>query len=175
MTDSQIVDKVGKIELGRKFDLSVLAPDFLWIAVMWAIFQISGKWPISNKLLNNLDNEKDIGVEMKCINFPGMPQCDKYDCLIFLIILATSIGEVFKVFKLETPSFLCKFGTRPWTRSNSSQISQLNQILWNNMICCLSLVGFIIHYFQRFSHFVIWLILVCWLLHNCSITFKNSL
>ena len=27
------------------------------------------------------------------------------------------------------------------------------QILLNNTICCLSLVGFIIHYFQRFSHF----------------------
>ena len=94
MTDSQIFDKVGKIDIGRKFALSVLSPDLLWIAVMCSIFQMSGKWPSSNKLLNSLDKENDIGVEIKWINLPGMPQCDKYDCLIFLIILATSIGEV---------------------------------------------------------------------------------
>ena len=41
---------------------------------MWAIFQIVGKCPISNKLLKSLDIENDIGVEMKLKNFPEIPQ-----------------------------------------------------------------------------------------------------
>ena len=46
---------------------------------MWAIFQISGKWPISKRLLKSLDIEKEIGVEIKLRNFPGIPQCDRCD------------------------------------------------------------------------------------------------
>ena len=35
------------------------------VIVTCAIFQISGKCPASNKLLNNLDIENDIGVEIR--------------------------------------------------------------------------------------------------------------
>ena len=97
MTDSQIFDKVGNKEIGRKFLLSVFEPDFLKIAVTCAVFHKSGNCPASNKLLNNLDIENEMGVEIRWINFPGMPQCDRWDLFIFLINFATSIGEVFNV------------------------------------------------------------------------------
>ena len=76
----------------------------------WAIFHKYGKWPISNKLLNNLDIENEIGVAIICINLPGIPHCENCDFLIFRINFATSIGDVFKLFNEETPSFCCKFG-----------------------------------------------------------------
>ena len=78
---------------------------------MCAIFQISGKCPISNKLLYNLDKEKEIGVDIKRIDLPDTPQYDEYDLFIFLTIFAITIGEVFNIFKEEIPSFLCKTGT----------------------------------------------------------------
>ena len=62
MTDSQILDRVGKREIGLKLDFSVFGPDLLYTAVMWAIFHIFGKWPASNRLFNNLEKEKEIGV-----------------------------------------------------------------------------------------------------------------
>ena len=111
ITDSQIFDKVGNNEIGRKFLLSVLEPDFLWIAITCAIFQVSGKCPTSNKSLNNQDKEKEIGVEIRWINFPGIPQCDKWDFLIFLIILATSSGDVFTILRGVIPSVFSKTGT----------------------------------------------------------------
>ena len=61
---------------------------------MWAIFQIVGKCPISNKLLKSLDIENDIGVEMKLKNFPEIPQWDWNDFFIFLINFPISIGLV---------------------------------------------------------------------------------
>ena len=45
------------------------------------------------------------------VQLPGIPQWDKYDFFIFLMIFATSIGEVLSVFKGLIPSFLCKRGT----------------------------------------------------------------
>ena len=50
--------------------------------------------PSLNKLLNSVLREKDIGVEISEINFPGIPQYEEQDCLMPLIILATSRGEV---------------------------------------------------------------------------------
>ena len=37
---------------------------------------MSGKWPISNKLLNNLYSGNETGVDIKDINLPGIPQCE---------------------------------------------------------------------------------------------------
>ena len=71
---------------------------------------MSGKCPISNKLLKSIEREKETGVEIIWINLPGMPQYEKCDFLIFRIILATSMGEVFNILKVAAPSFLCKFG-----------------------------------------------------------------
>ena len=64
-----------------------------------ANFYKYGKWPISNKLLNNLDIENDIGVAIMWINLPGIPHWDICYCLIFWIHFAISIGEVFILFK----------------------------------------------------------------------------
>ena len=74
ITDSEIFDRVGKSDIGRKDDLSVLGPDLLYTAVMCAIFQLVGKYPISNILFKSRESEKEIGVAIKCINLPGMPQ-----------------------------------------------------------------------------------------------------
>ena len=65
MTDSQILDSVGKREIGLKLDFSVFGPDLLYTAVIWAIFHIWGKWPASKRLFSNLESEKDIGVAIK--------------------------------------------------------------------------------------------------------------
>ena len=110
MTDSQILEIVGRIEIGRKELLSVLGPDLLYTAVTCANFHKWVKWPISNRLLNNLDIENDIVVEIIWMNFPGIPHWEKCDFLIFLINFATSMGEVFN--KL-TPSFLSKVKPEP--------------------------------------------------------------
>ena len=65
MIDSQFFDKVGKIEIGQKFDMSVFGPALLKMAVTCASFQTFGKCPISNKLLNSLESENEIGVEIR--------------------------------------------------------------------------------------------------------------
>ena len=85
-------------------------PTLLYIGVIWAIFHISGKYPISKKLLNILDNEKDIGVEMSPRNLPGTPQWDNDDFFNTLINFATSIGLVFKTSILLLPSIGAKVG-----------------------------------------------------------------
>ena len=74
MKDSKTFDRVGNKEMGQKLVLHVLGPDFLYIAVIWASFQMSGKCPISNILLKRRDIEKDMGVEIRLINFPEIPQ-----------------------------------------------------------------------------------------------------
>ena len=77
ITDSEIFDRVGKSDIGRKDDLSVFGPDLLYTAVIWAIFQLLGKYPISNILFKSLESEKEIGVAIKCINLPGVPKWEK--------------------------------------------------------------------------------------------------
>ena len=77
---------------------------------MCAIFHILGKWPISNKLLKSLDIENEIGVEIRLINLPGIPQYDMCDFFKFLIILPNSKGLVFSEFKGETFSFCSRLG-----------------------------------------------------------------
>ena len=73
---------------------------------------MSGKWPISNRLLKTLYNGNDIGVEINPRNFPGIPQNDELDFLSFRIISATSIGEVFILLRSEKIfSLLVKCGT----------------------------------------------------------------
>ena len=62
ITDSHLFDRVGKIKIGLKLDLSVLGPDLLYTAVMCASFQLFGKWPISNKLFKSLESENESGV-----------------------------------------------------------------------------------------------------------------
>ena len=57
MIDSHTLDRVGRIEMGLKLVLEFLDPLLLYIAEIWAIFQISGKCQISKRLLNNLDSE----------------------------------------------------------------------------------------------------------------------
>ena len=95
MTDSKIFERVGNNEIGQKLVLHVFGPDFLYIAVIWAIFQMSGESTISKRLLNRRDIEKDMGVEIRLINFPGIPQQEKCDFLIFLISFPNSKGLVF--------------------------------------------------------------------------------
>ena len=60
---------------------------------------------------NNLDIEKEKGVAIKLIRFPGSPHWEKCDFLIFLINLATSNGDVLLQFKDGIPSLRYKFGT----------------------------------------------------------------
>ena len=74
MTASMTLDRVGNIEIGLKLDFEFFDPLLLYIGMIWAIFQISGKWPISNKLLNNFESEPEICVEISCRNFPEIPQ-----------------------------------------------------------------------------------------------------
>ena len=64
-----------------------------------------------NKLLNNFESEKDRGVDIRDKNLPGIPQWDKYDCLIPLIILAISNGEVLIISKAGIFSFFSRCGT----------------------------------------------------------------
>ena len=47
-----------------------------------------------NKLLNSVLKEIKIGVEIREINFPGIPQYEELDCFRALMILAVSRGEV---------------------------------------------------------------------------------
>ena len=53
---------------------------------MCPTLNISGKCPISKKLLNILYRGKEIGVANKAMNFPGTPQCDELDFFISHII-----------------------------------------------------------------------------------------
>ena len=55
---------------------------------------MSGKCPISKRLLKILYNGNEIGVAMIAKNFPGIPQWEEFDFLMSLHNLATSIGEV---------------------------------------------------------------------------------
>ena len=90
--------------------MHVFGPDFLYITVIWAIFQMSGKSPISKRMLNRRDIEKDMGVEIRLINFPGIPQWEKCDFLIFLISFPNSKGLVFNLFNNGIPSICSRWG-----------------------------------------------------------------
>lgn len=63
-------------------------------------FKMSGKYPISKQLLSMRDKEKDIGVAIKLMNFPEIPQWELFDCLSCLRTLETSMGDVFIALKL---------------------------------------------------------------------------
>ena len=65
------------------------------MAVMCPTLNMSGKCPISKKLLNILYKGKEIGVAINAMNFPGTPQCDELDFFMSRHNLATSIGDVF--------------------------------------------------------------------------------
>ena len=80
------------------------------MGVICAIFHNSGKYPISKKLLNSLDIEKEIGVEISPKNLPGTPQWEKEDFFKSLIIFPTSIGLVFRTSNLSIPSNGVRFG-----------------------------------------------------------------
>ena len=67
-----------------------------------------GKWPSLKRLLNNLEREKDNGVDIKDMNLPGIPQCDKYDCLSSRVIFAVSRGEVLIISKSGIFSFFSR-------------------------------------------------------------------
>ena len=67
ITDSNIFDRVGRIDICLWFVFEDFWPDLLKTAVMWVSFQMSGKGPISNILLNNLEMEYDIGFAMRWI------------------------------------------------------------------------------------------------------------
>ena len=66
--------------------------------------------PISNKLLNNFDIGNEMGVAIRWINLPGIPHRENCDFSIFLINLATSMGDVYITSKDKTPSLRCTFG-----------------------------------------------------------------
>ena len=72
------------------------------MGVTWASFHKHGKCPTSKRLLNSLDIEKDMGVEMRLINFPGIPHSDSWDFFMVLVNFATSIGDVFNTDNDET-------------------------------------------------------------------------
>ena len=55
------------------------------MGVTWASFHNSGKCPTSKRLLNSLDMEKEMGVEMRLINFPGIPHSDNWDQLVMYL------------------------------------------------------------------------------------------
>ena len=80
------------------------------MAVIWAIFHISGKRPISNKLLNNLDIEKEMGVAIRLRNFPEIPQCEMWDFFKFLIIFPISNGLVLRLDKVGIFANFSRFG-----------------------------------------------------------------
>ena len=88
--------------------MSLLRPFCLYNAVTWLSFQILGKWPSLKRLLNSLERENDIGVDIRDINLPGIPQCDKYDCFSALVIFAVSRGDVFIISKIGTFSLLSR-------------------------------------------------------------------
>ena len=67
ITDSNIFDRVGRIDICLWFVFEDFWPDHLKTAVMWVSFQMSGKGTISNILLNNLEMEYDIGFAIKWI------------------------------------------------------------------------------------------------------------
>ena len=67
ITDSNIFDRIGRIDICLWFVFEDFWPDLLKTAVMWVSFQMSGKGPISNILLNNLEMEYDIGFAMRWI------------------------------------------------------------------------------------------------------------
>ena len=75
------------------------------MAVTCASFHKCGKWPTSKRLLKSLDIENEMGVEIKLINFPGIPHSENCDFLMCLANFATSIGDVFKTFKGGIPCF----------------------------------------------------------------------
>ena len=63
---------------------------------------MSGKCPISNKLLKSFDIEKEIGVAINERNFPDIPQWEIWDFFIFLISFPISKGLVFILAKGAT-------------------------------------------------------------------------
>ena len=117
-TDSQTFERVGRIEIGLKLILSFFEPLLLYIAEIWAIFQISGNCPISKRLLNNLESEDDIWVDMSCKNFPEIPQWDEWDFFNPLMNFPNSNGEVFMFYKFATLCNFWRYGgssSWPWT------------------------------------------------------------
>ena len=67
------------------------------------------------------------------MNFPGIPQCEKYDFFMLRIILATSKGEVFRTFIVATPSFLIKFGAGS---SGFGTVDLDEKYLLKILLCC---------------------------------------
>ena len=66
-------------------------------------------------MLNNVLNEKDIGVEIKEINFPGIPQYEEHDGFRALTIFAVSSGEVL----IESNNGIFSFTERKGTSSSA--------------------------------------------------------
>ena len=62
---------------------------------MCPTLKISGKYPISKRLLNILYKGKDIGVAINAMNFPGTPKWDELDLFMSRHNFATSIGDAF--------------------------------------------------------------------------------
>ena len=56
---------------------------------------MSGKCPISNKLLKSFDIENEMGVAINERNLPDIPQWEIWDFFIFLISFPISKGLVF--------------------------------------------------------------------------------
>ena len=76
-----IFESVGSNEIGLYIDGSDFDPDLFQIGVMWLILKISGKWPLSNKLLSSLKRGKEIGVAIRAKNLLEIPQYDELDFL----------------------------------------------------------------------------------------------
>ena len=78
---------------------------------MWLSFHIEGNIPSSKWLFSNLDSENDIGVDIMSKTFPEIPQWEKWDFLVTLLILAVSNGLVFNVLHCTIPGSDSKNGT----------------------------------------------------------------
>ena len=110
MIASIIFDNVGRRLIGLYIDGSDLRPHLFQMAVIWLTLKISGKLPISKRLLNSLYRGKEIGVAMRAKNFPGIPQYEELDFLTSLQNFPTSILEVFIMFSSENNSLGGKEG-----------------------------------------------------------------
>ena len=64
-----------------------------------------------NKLLNSVLKENEIGVEIRDINFPGIPQYEELDCFRAFMILAVSRGDVLIVSNNGKFPFTSRKGT----------------------------------------------------------------
>ena len=76
------------------------------MGVMWLIFQFSGKIDDSKRLLRRVVSGFEITFAMQSRNLAGTSQYDEGDLFMLLIILLTSIGEVFTEPKVDISSNL---------------------------------------------------------------------